>query len=48
MHDRLPYKWDRRKMLNTEDVARAVLYCYQQPQNVVIREIDLESSSGVF
>ncbi len=48
MHDSLPYKWDRKKMLKAQDVARAVLYCYQQPGGVVIREIDLESSGGVF
>jgi NADP-dependent 3-hydroxy acid dehydrogenase YdfG len=48
MHDRLPYNWDRQKMLQSEDVARAVLYCYQQPASVVIKEIDLENSSGVF
>ncbi len=48
MHDRLPYHWDRQKMLKAQDVARAVLYCYQQPAGVVIKEIDLSSSSGVF
>jgi len=48
MQDRLPYKWDRKKMLQVEDVARAVVYCYRQPSGVVIKEIDLESSSGVF
>jgi NADP-dependent 3-hydroxy acid dehydrogenase YdfG len=48
MHNSLPYNWDRKKMLKTQDVARAVLYCYQQPAGVVIKEIDLESSAGVF
>jgi NADP-dependent 3-hydroxy acid dehydrogenase YdfG len=48
MHDSLPYNWDRKKMLKVQDVARAVLFCYQQPASVVIREIDLESSGGVF
>jgi len=48
MHDRLPYGWNRKKMLKAQDVARAVLYCQQQPAGVVIREIDLGSSAGVF
>jgi NADP-dependent 3-hydroxy acid dehydrogenase YdfG len=48
MHDHLPYNWDRRKMLQAENVARAVLYCYQQPDNVLISEIDLENTAGVF
>ena len=48
MHDRMPYDWDRKKMLRAEDVARVVVYCYRQPQGVVIKEIDVESSAGVF
>ena len=48
LHDDQPYDWDRAKMMKPADVAAAVLYCAQQPPNIRINEIELESSSGRF
>lgn len=48
MQDSLPYDWDRSKMLHAEDVARAVMYCYNQPKSVLIKELDMENNAGVF
>ena len=48
MQDKLPYDWDKTKMLSAEQVAKAVLECYQQPQEVLIKNIDLENMAGIF
>lgn len=48
MHYELPYDWDRSKMLKSADVAKAILYCIQQPSNISINELDLENISGTF
>jgi NADP-dependent 3-hydroxy acid dehydrogenase YdfG len=48
LHDRLPYDWNREHMLQVKDIACAVVYCTQQPASVVIKEIDLENSRGLF
>ena len=48
MQDKLPYDWDRSKMLNVDDVARAIMNCYQQDDNVLIKEIILENIAGTF
>jgi NADP-dependent 3-hydroxy acid dehydrogenase YdfG len=44
----LPYDWDRSKMLKAEDVARMIVNVYREPDNVVIKEIDLENPAGIF
>jgi NAD(P)-dependent dehydrogenase (short-subunit alcohol dehydrogenase family) len=44
----LPYNWDRSKMLKAEDVARVIVDIFRQPEQVVIREVDLENPAGVF
>lgn len=48
MQDKLPYNWDKTKMLSAEQVAKAVLECYSQPQQVLIKNIDIENMAGVF
>jgi NADP-dependent 3-hydroxy acid dehydrogenase YdfG len=48
MQDSLPYDWDRTKMLHADDVARIILQTYQQPEAVVIPEIDLQNMAGTF
>ena len=48
LHDRLPYDWDRQKMLKDVDVAEAIIACFKQSGQVQIREIDLENLSGTF
>jgi short-subunit dehydrogenase len=48
MHDNLPYNWNRKKMLTVENVARAVVYCVEQPENVSIKTIELENFIGTF
>jgi len=48
MQDSLPYDWDKTKMLQAEDVAKAVMHCYFQPDNVQIKEFDIENNSGTF
>ena len=48
MQDSLPYDWDKSKMLRSSDVARAVIHCYSQPENVQIKELDIENSAGTF
>jgi len=48
MQDQLPYDWDRRKMLYPDDVAKALLNCYQQPAHVQIKDIHLENLAGTF
>ena len=48
LHDSLPYDWDRSKMLKTDDVANAVLYCIKQSANVQINEIEMENMAGHF
>jgi NADP-dependent 3-hydroxy acid dehydrogenase YdfG len=48
MHDNLPYNWNRKKMLTVENVARAVVYCTEQPENVTIKSIELENFNGTF
>jgi short-subunit dehydrogenase len=47
-HDQLGHDWDRTKMLNPDNVAAAIVSCYLQPQNVMIKEIDLENMAGTF
>jgi NADP-dependent 3-hydroxy acid dehydrogenase YdfG len=48
MQKNLPYNWDTSKMLQPDDVARAVKYCVNQPDNVIIKELDLENPAGIF
>jgi NADP-dependent 3-hydroxy acid dehydrogenase YdfG len=48
MQDSLPYDWDRTKMLQSEDVARAVMYCFSQREDVQIKELDIENNAGTF
>jgi NADP-dependent 3-hydroxy acid dehydrogenase YdfG len=48
IHDNLPYNWDRKKMLTVENVAGAVVYCIEQPDNVSIKTIELENFNGTF
>ncbi len=48
LQDNLPYHWDRKQMLRPADVARAVVYCTEQPLHVLINELHLENSSGTF
>jgi NADP-dependent 3-hydroxy acid dehydrogenase YdfG len=35
-------------MLTVENVARAVVYCVEQPENVSIKTIELENFIGTF
>jgi NADP-dependent 3-hydroxy acid dehydrogenase YdfG len=48
MQDSLPYDWDKSKMLQAKDVAKAVIHCYSQPDNVQIKELDIENNAGTF
>jgi len=48
LHDKLPYNWDRNRMLRDTDVAKAVVLCFQQSDKVQVREIDLENLAGTF
>ena len=48
MQDKIPYDWDRTKMLNPDDVAEALVNCYQQPAHVQIKDIHLENLDGTF
>jgi NADP-dependent 3-hydroxy acid dehydrogenase YdfG len=48
MQDQIPYDWDRSKMLKSDDVAEALVNCYQQPAHVQIKEIYLENLAGTF
>lgn len=48
LHNSLPYDWDRSKMLSPEVVARAILTCYEQSGDVVIKNLEIENTAGVF
>jgi NADP-dependent 3-hydroxy acid dehydrogenase YdfG len=48
MQEKIPYDWDRNKMLNPDDVAEALINCYQQPAHVQIKDIHLENLAGTF
>lgn len=48
MQDSLPYDWDKTKMLKAKDVAKSVMHCFSQPDNVVIKELDIENNAGTF
>jgi NADP-dependent 3-hydroxy acid dehydrogenase YdfG len=48
MQDKIPYDWDRSKMLSPDDVAEALVNCYQQPANVQIKDIYMENMAGTF
>ena len=48
MQDKLPYNWDRSKMLNAEIVAKAVIDCFLQPEEVMIKELEIENMAGTF
>ncbi len=48
MQDSLPYDWDRSKMLQVDDVARAIIFCYSQPDSVVIKDLEIENNAGIF
>ncbi len=48
MQDKLPYNWDRSKMLTAEQVAEIVKIAYCQPDNVLLKSIELESITGIF
>jgi NADP-dependent 3-hydroxy acid dehydrogenase YdfG len=44
----LPYGWDTSKMMQPEDVARAVINCFKQPANVTITDLELQNPAGIF
>ena len=48
MQDKIPYDWDRSKMLRPDDVAEALVNCYQQSAHVQIKDIHLENPAGTF
>lgn len=48
MQDSLPYNWDRSKMLQSKNVTKAVMYCFSQPEDVQIKELDIENNAGTF
>ena len=48
MQEKLPYDWDRTKMLQPDDIARAILNCYRQPADVQIKELVIENIAGTF
>ena len=48
IHNDLPYNWNRKKMLTVENVAQAVIYCIEQPDNVSLKSIELENLNGTF
>ncbi len=46
MQDGIPYGWDRKKMLQAADVAKATMFCYKQPTSVLIKELDIQNMAG--
>lgn len=48
LHNNLPYSWDRSKMLTPAVVADAILTCYRQAGDVVIKNLEIENAAGVF
>jgi NADP-dependent 3-hydroxy acid dehydrogenase YdfG len=48
MQDKIPYEWDRTKMLKSDEVADALIKCYQHPSHVQIKDIHLENLAGTF
>jgi len=48
MQDKIPYGWDRSKMLSPKDMAAALVSCYQQPAHVLVKDIHLENMAGTF
>jgi NADP-dependent 3-hydroxy acid dehydrogenase YdfG len=48
MQDKIPYDWDRSKMLKPDDIAEVLISCYQQPAHVQIKDIHLENLAGTF
>jgi len=48
LQDQLPYDWDRNKMMRTDDVVRAIVFCAGQPAKMSINELYLEDSAGTF
>jgi NADP-dependent 3-hydroxy acid dehydrogenase YdfG len=48
MQDKIPFDWDREKMLNPDDVAEALVNCYKQPAHVQIKDLHLENLAGTF
>jgi NADP-dependent 3-hydroxy acid dehydrogenase YdfG len=48
MQDKIPYDWDRDKMLKSDDIAETLISCYQQPAHVQIKDIHLENLAGTF
>ena len=48
MQTGLPYDWDTSKMMQPEDVARAVIDCFKQPANVTITDLELQNPAGIF
>jgi len=48
MQDKIPYDWDRDKMLSPDDVAEALVNCYKLPTHVQLKEIFLENLAGTF
>jgi NADP-dependent 3-hydroxy acid dehydrogenase YdfG len=48
LHNNLPYSWDRSKMLTPGIVADAILTCYRQAGDVVIKNLEIENTAGVF
>jgi NADP-dependent 3-hydroxy acid dehydrogenase YdfG len=48
MQDKIPFDWDRTKMLTANDVAAALISCYRQPAHVQVKDIHLENMAGTF
>jgi short-subunit dehydrogenase len=48
MQDKLPYDWDRSKMLSANQVAEIVRICYKQPEQVLLKNVDIENIAGTF
>ncbi len=48
MQDKLPYDWDRSKMLSADQVADIVRICYTQPEQVLLKNVDIENTAGTF
>lgn len=48
MQDKIPFGWDRTKMLSPNDVATVLINCYRQPAHVQVKDIHLENLAGTF
>ena len=48
LQDKLPFNWDRSNMLTAKQVADIVKFCYLQPDQVMLKNIELENIAGTF